>query len=261
MRSGLEVRQRIDAPPDLIWRACTTPQGLANWQADSVEGRTGPGEKLRLRWAAFGAEVELEIVDWTPQRSLAFKRGSSLVEFRLEDRELVVTETDDEGLSDLEGLRSSWVVALAQLAHCVERHPGRQRTVQWLVSDMATTAELVYLAVAQPELRARWLSRSPGEPLGGTGTSYRLDLAADVALSGRVLAKIVGRDLALSCTEYGDSTLIIRTFPSPTRVGDRIVALCWSAWGPPLAEGQSVVRCLSKALGRLPAVVEGVARA
>jgi uncharacterized protein YndB with AHSA1/START domain len=261
MRDRLEVRQQIDAPRELIWRACASPEGLANWQADSAEGESRLGGKLRLRWAAFGAEIELEIVQWAPPRRVTFRQGGSLVDFHVDDRRLTVVQRDADGLDDAAGLQSSWQLALAQLAHWVQRHPGRQRSVQWLVDEMTTTPELVYLALTEPELRSRWLTEPPDTPLADVGEEYRMQLAGGPELSGTVLAKIEGRDVGLSCREAGEATLMVRTLPSPTQSNSRLVALCWSEWGPPRESGRRVVRCLADALHRLPTIVDSVASA
>ncbi len=265
MPREVEVQQRIDAPRESIWRACATPEGIANWQADHVEGQVRVGGKLRLFWAAFGARVELEVTTWEPSRKLCFKQGTSNVEFHLQDRLLTVVQRDEVELDDPDGLRSSWTLALAQLGHCVERHPGRKRRVKWLVSEFAASPELIYLALTEPILRDRWLTettpRSSAATLGAAGDSYVMKLAGGPQISGRVIANVSGRDVGLTCAEAGEATLQMRTLPSPTLAENRIVALVWSTWGAPTPEEARIVRALDPALARLPGVAEAIGHA
>jgi uncharacterized protein YndB with AHSA1/START domain len=245
----IEVRQRISAPLDLIWRACSSGRGISTWQADQAEGDVRLGGTLTLRWLAFGARVDLSVVDFIPYERLVLRHGTSEVELQFDDNLVTLRHRGLESSDDAEGLASSWRIALAQLAHCVERHPGRQRRVSWLVRTLRTSPESAYLGFTDPHLLTQWLLGSGSVP--DEGEPFRMWLTSGQLLSGRVLAHVPGRDVVLRCENANESLLTLRTLPSPTSASERIVALVWSEWGALRAESQRLVRDLDAAADRL----------
>lgn len=248
MSQTIELAQTIDAPLDLIWRSCAQPRGIVNWQSDEAEGDVRLGGRLRLHWAALDSTVELEVIAFEPKRVLGLRQGKTAVEFHFQEREVTLVHHGLRSDDDVEGLRSSWRLALAQLAHYVERHPGRQRRVEWLIRHARVSPELFYLSLTEPQL-SRWLIQQGSIP--AEGEPYELVLRNDLRLSGRVLANVPGRDVALSCREAGDAVLAFRTLPAPTAPGARFVAAVWSEWGPPRPSSDDIVEALGDGLDEL----------
>jgi uncharacterized protein YndB with AHSA1/START domain len=251
----IRLTQRIEAPRKLLWSACSEPRGLANWQADEVSGSAKLGGVLQLTWAALDAKAELSVIERVTGESIAFEQENGRVRLELGEGQVTLTHEGFDPEQDVAGLTSSWRVALAQLAHAVERHPGRSRRVQWRLRPMTTSPELVHLALTEPFLCNRWLATAGriGEP----GSNYGLLLFDGQLLSGRVLANSAGRDVALSCDEAGEATLILRTFPGGA-ADERLVALAWSEWGAPSRLGNQYLTRLEQGLERLQRVVEAV---
>lgn len=245
----IELTQRVAAPIDLVWQMCASARGICGWQADEAEGEAKPGGSLTLHWVAFGARVELTVVDMVRYERLVFRHGESIVEFRFDNQSITLTHRGLSATDDAEGLTSSWKVALAQLAHCVERHPGRQRRVQWIVRNVRATPESIYLAFTDPNLLTLWLTSSGGIP--EAGEDYEMWLKSGQHLTGRVLAHIPGRDVLLRCDNVDDALLTFRTFPSPTEADERLVAFVWSEWGPPSSESNELAEDLEAAMERL----------
>jgi hypothetical protein len=228
-----------------------------NWQADEAQGEARKGGVLTLSWLAFGARLDLEVRDLIPYQRIVLGHGDSTVELSLTDGGVHLLHSGPEAGSDGDGLRSSWRLALAQLAHCVERHPGKKRSVQWLLRRMRCSAGAAHLCFSEAELLRRWLGQS--STLGDAGSEYELMLDGGQRLSGRVLAHIPGRDVALSCEGYGDSVLGLRTFPLAG--AERIVALSWSQWGRPRRGSSEVCEQLARCLFRLGSLLDGCAQA
>lgn len=249
----IEVSQHISAPLDLIWRACSSARGLASWQADEAEGEAVRGGKLSLYWAAFNARVEVSVLDLVPYRRMLLRHGDSVVEFLFDHQQVTLIHGGLTGDDDREGLASSWKVALAQLAHCVERHPGRQRRVHWLVRQVRSTPGSVYLGFSDPHLLDLWLTNSGG--IAEQGQPYKLALKSGQLLTGTVLAHIPGRDLVLSCDSFDESLLTLRTLPSPLSSDERLVALVWSEWGPPNPLAEELLDDLQGAMDRLESLL------
>ncbi len=249
----IELHQPIRAPLDLVWKACVSPHGLANWQADEARGEARLGGKLTLRWPAFDATVELNVLDLVPYQRVVLSHGATTVEMRFEDNLVTLVQRGLSAQDDAEGLESSWRIALAQLAHCVERHPGRRRRVSWLVRSLRCSPESVYLCFTDPHLMDHWLTASGTIPR--SGEPYQLSLKGGQRLRGTVLANVVGRDIALSCSKLGEAVLTLRTLPSPTRPGERLIALVWSEWGPPPMATDEILDELDGALDRLVGIL------
>jgi uncharacterized protein YndB with AHSA1/START domain len=227
LSGGIEIRQRVAAPIDRIWQACSSPRGFMNWQADQAYGEAKKGSTLTLAWLAFGARLELDVVDVVPYERIVLHHGDSIVELSFDQQLVTLRHTGPEASSDAEGLDSSWRVSLAQLAHSVERHPGRRRRVRWFLNRMHCTPEAAYLCFSEAALLSRWLGSGSG--LGPTGASVSLILPSGARLSGSVLMSVPGRDVAIRCQSFDDSVLGMRTLPLAG--GGRLVALVWSEWG------------------------------
>jgi uncharacterized protein YndB with AHSA1/START domain len=264
---GIEVRQRVAAPLDQVWNACSSPRGLMNWQADQASGEARKGGRLTLSWDAFGARLELDVVELVPYERIVLNHGESVVELSFDEELVTLRHSGPEAEFDAEGLRSSWQLALAQLAHCVERHPGRKRRVRWFVRRMRCTPEAAYLCFTDARLLGRWLGQSLG--IGATGAQTSLLLPSGQRLSGSVLQSVEGRDVALRCESFDDAVLGMRTLPAEpepvgpreqARSGQRLVALVWSEWGRPRRNTADLHGELGDALRRLSLLLDDCAR-
>jgi uncharacterized protein YndB with AHSA1/START domain len=258
MSYSIELRQPIEATAEALWKACILPHGIANWQADEAEGDARLGGTLRLHWSAFSSTVELTIVEWVPNQRVAFRQGETVVEFQFDNAGVTLIQRGLDANDDIEGLRSSWRLALAHLAHSVERHPGRERRVEWLVRQVRATPELVYLALTDPNL-SQWLRSHGG--ITAEGMKYSLTFPNGPTISGRVLTNVSGRDICLACEEAGDALLAFRTFPAPGAPGERIIAAVWSEWGPPRELADDIVEAIDASLEQLVAVLARVGSA
>lgn len=259
---AVEVRQRIDAPLDRIWRACSSPLGLMNWQADEASGEAKKGGTLTLSWAAFGARVELQVVECIPYERLVMRHGESIVDLRLERDAVTLRHEGPEAAGDAQGLCSSWQVALAQLAHSVERHPGRQRRVNWFLRSIRCEPETAHLCFTDGRLLERWLCE-PGmgeeASFGDPGSEYAMFLQNGQLVAGSVLTNYPGRDVALVCDSLGEGVLTLRTLPSPESFSHRLVALTWSEWGPPRSESRQLLTELRVSILRLVRLLDACA--
>ncbi len=258
MPRSIELSQAIDAPLALIWKTCAQPRGIVNWQADEAEGDARRGGRLRLHWSAFESTVELDIIEFQPERQLTLRQGQTEVDFLLEPGRVTLVQRGLEPDDDIEGLRSSWQLALAQLAHCVERHPDRQRRVEWLVRQATASPQLVYLALTDPHL-CKWLCRAGG--IAAQGKRYELTLPQGPRLAGTVLTNVPGRDIALTCDAAGDAVLVFRTLPSPADPDARLIAAVWSEWGPPRELADEIIEAVDACLEQLVSLLSRVGSA
>lgn len=245
----LTIEQPVAAPPDVIWKALSSTQGLARWQADEASGEVREGGMVRLSWDAFGANVELDVVECIPHQKLRLRNRDAEVEFTLGHHSVHFAQYGLESGENVDGLRSSWTVSLAQLAHSVVRHPGRRRHVDWAVRLTKAAPETLHLYFTESQLLRLWMGETldslrPDEP-------YRWTLHSGTQLSGRVLAMVPGGDVALSCDTLGEGVIVLRSIPGPQNDGVRLIAASISQWGRPARAAARIVEQLDLAMGRL----------
>jgi uncharacterized protein YndB with AHSA1/START domain len=237
------LSQLVRASPERIWDACAQPKGMRNWQADEVEGRVAPGQRLALRWPALGASIELTVAELDMGRRLVLQAGRCRV---------TVTVQPGSVKDETEGVASSWRVALALLAHHLEQHPLRGRHVSWFLQSVRTSAAAAHVFFTEPSALRTWLAPD-AEPLVPAGP-VRMRLAWGERLTGRVLAHTAGRDVALSWEEQEQSVLVLRTLPSPRYADERLVAAVWSYWGeqqPPPQARKGLAMAVRRLAGAL----------
>lgn len=249
---AVQLERRIIAPSLEVWRALSTPRGLALWQADQVRGQLELGHQVELAWPALGASLELGVEELEPGRRIVLADDDTRLELELITGGVRLTHHALADGAHALGMESSWRLALSQLAHSLERHPLCRRVCHWAALPMRASPETVYSMATEPTLAARWLWSGT---VGQEGTRARLRVG-ELPLSGRVLCHVVGRDLSLVWEEQGASTLTLRTLPSPLSDSERVVALVWSCWEPPDAAPEQGNERALKAQPRLPIVAE-----
>jgi uncharacterized protein YndB with AHSA1/START domain len=253
MAGEIRLVRSVRATRAELWQACSTPSGLEGWYADRVTGALNRGGSVRLEWPELGAGVDLDVAELVPNERLVFRNGDSRVAIDVADGKVSLAH---EGLADdddLEGFRSSWHVALAVLTHALEAHPGAGRRTRWAARPARTTAGIAHLCFTEPEALRSWLAEDA--IIGAEGERYSLTLGSGERMSGRVLVRSGGRDVALTWEEQHDSVVVLRTLPSPKSDRERVVAACWSKWGPTSPGERAVENELRRALERLAAML------
>ncbi|MBX3184071.1 MAG: hypothetical protein KIT72_00995 [Polyangiaceae bacterium] len=260
----IQIERRVIAPGAAVWRALSSRTGLALWQADEVRGSVARGEVVTLAWPQLGAELHLEVAELVPGRRITLQDPSSKLILELVTGGVRLTHELVIPPDDVEGMHASWRLALSQLAHSLERHPGCVRHSEWASCSLPVSAAQIHSLVTVPELAARWLWTGR---LGDEGSHAELTYGGR-AVSGRVLCHTPGRDVSVCWEEHGASTLTVRTLPSPVSNDERLVALVWSRWHPVLAdashireEGRALRSELEGSITRLTRLVQQTGRA
>jgi uncharacterized protein YndB with AHSA1/START domain len=226
MAGEVRLVQPVRATQRALWEACSTAAGLTGWYADSVSGALARGSVVRLEWPELGATVELDVVDLAQGERIVFANGESTVRLDVSEGSVSLVHDGLASDDDVEGFRSSWRVALATLTHSLEEHPGAARRTRWAVRPVRTSATLAYACFTEPSALQKWLGEDAR--IGQEGGHYAVRLGTGDWMSGRVLVRSGGRDVALTWREQNDSVVVFRTLPSPKSDAERIVAACWS---------------------------------
>jgi uncharacterized protein YndB with AHSA1/START domain len=243
----------IEASREELWEACSTRAGLECWYADRVTGSVARGAVLRLEWPDLGATVELVVEEVRPDERIVLVNGASRVALSVSEGRLELWHAGLESEDDVQGFSSSWRVALAILKQALEEHPGSPRRIRWAARSVRASPELVHLCFTAPAALDRWLGR--GSRMGAEGESYSLTLPSGETVSGTVLCRSEGRDVALSWSEQNDSVIVLRTLPSPRKAEERVAAICWSKWGATEPGERALEKQLNEALERLGALL------
>lgn len=120
-------------PAEKVWHAVSTPDGLAAWFGNEVEGTVAPGETLVMRWD-HGHQTALAVKVVEPRSVFAYcwpvygtpedDPRRTYVEFALEPTDkgvnLTVTESGfaqmpEEWLKSYEGNIEGWAAELGEL--------------------------------------------------------------------------------------------------------------------------------------------------
>jgi len=206
-----------------------------------------------LSWPALGVALELRVLEVLKQRRIVLAGGPWRMEVTLEPGAISLAHSGASEGPEAEGVRSSWRMSLALLAHHLERHRARRRKVFWITRRAAVAPEAAHVFFTDEQALASWLTRSGGG-IGESGSRYALTLVSGQSMSGRVLAATPGHDVIVSWEEDESSALALRTLPSARSPHDRLLAIAWSRWSldePP----QTVLSTLDGALGRLASIL------
>jgi uncharacterized protein YndB with AHSA1/START domain len=88
-RRVVKLRQRLNAPPQRVFRAWSNPEELVRWLPTQIEGALAVGTRSTLVWP--DARVWWDVVEAEPDRTFAFRMPWSADE-RLLTRVTIVIE-------------------------------------------------------------------------------------------------------------------------------------------------------------------------
>jgi hypothetical protein len=193
------------------------------------------------------------------QRFIKFRRADAELELELETDALSLRHTaefsDDEAL----GTESAWRLSLATLGHYLEHHDGKYRRTHWSIRPAKTTLQDAHAFFTVPGAMNAWLTRE-ATIIGDPGSEFEFEFAWGGRMSGTVLAHTPGRDVALSWREQDESVLALRTLPSPTYEGERLIVVMWSRWSE-TAHTRNLAGELDGAVARLCRVLDSTGHA
>lgn len=143
----IETVLELPHPPEKVWQAITTADGLSQWFGDRVTVALAPGAAIRFEWDAYGVvSGVVETVQpptafsyrWrahgVPETEAMDEQNSTLVTFELtptaKGSRLRVLETGFGGLhpalreTAVRENSSGWVAELAELVSYLARQPA-----------------------------------------------------------------------------------------------------------------------------------------
>lgn len=207
----------IDAPPEAVWKAISTGEGMTRWYAEEARVEPRVGGENWVSWGE-GQEVGNQNLKWEPGRRLtvgdpdhetAEGFGAIVIDFEIETRggrtllKLVQSglPTGPDWDSMDEGTDKGWEMFLFSLKFYLERHvdQARRTIVRYWGSKRSADETFAglreMLGIAEGELQA--------------GARYTATTAGGDEIGGEILAVEAGHLLVASVDQLGDALLTL----------------------------------------------------
>jgi uncharacterized protein YndB with AHSA1/START domain len=229
----------IAAPRDRVWSAWSTPEHLAGWFPDRVEGNLEAGGEARLCWDCYGLELPIDVEEVVSEQRLAFV---GTVDGRRRQRQEVLLEPSPEGTrvtvshegfataDEREGSAAGWETALAVLRLYVERYFGVARRTLAVLAPVTAALDDLFRHYTEPEGLASWLTAAGR--LGAPGEPTALALRNGQIATGRVLTRVPPREVSFFCREI-EGVIALKSFSLSAGIPGPTLAGAWlSSWSP-----------------------------
>jgi len=198
-----------------VWSAWTDSARLADWFPERVEGTIAVGETVRFAGDAVGLDQSFDVIEVVPLTRLRLRGATP--ETAKQKLDVAFKEVDGAGTkvrlqhsglgSGLEGrdvrdrTAAGWQTAVAVLRVYAEHHFGKARSVKALLVDASVSFDDLHRYYTDAEFLRRWLTADGS--VGGIGEACELVLQGGSRVSGEVLSRYPGRNVALACPEMG----------------------------------------------------------
>jgi uncharacterized protein YndB with AHSA1/START domain len=173
----------IDAPPEAVWDAIATADGLRSWFVEDARVEPGEGGSVWYSWGGdMAGEATIEV--WEPGGKLGLRDSSMAADVELVEEWEIATRGGKTLLrfvhanipdsSDWDGMYDStergWEIFFATLRHYVERHPGEPRRTIYTMNKLPQGDEGLWERLTRPDapigsLAGEVLVSRPGQTL------------------------------------------------------------------------------------------------
>ncbi len=256
----------IDARPEDVWKAITTPEELVRWFPMEAEVRPGKGGEIVCKWGELAGRCR--ILEWDPPRHLktgwmeapepgggahGTPAGSPAppvcVDWFLEGRGggtrlRVVHSGFGRGAQwdkEFDGTNRGWTFELQALKHYLERQRGKERRAFWVRRPTALAREAVWERFRKPG----GVFRSVALDALGSGDRFRLERPDGEVLEGRVLVNAAPLEFAGTLESLGGGMI---RFGFEDCMGGPEAHVWIATWGLPASEVAALERRWNAAL-------------
>ena len=220
---SLVFEREIAAPPEDVWRALTTPEGLRQWFPLDARVTPEASGSIWLSWGP-GCEGEAPIHIWEPNRRFGWTESYGeddsgkpikvAVDFYLEGREgqtvIRLVQSGISAASDwdemYDALKDGWTYFLFNLGYYFLKHRKLERKMVWrrVATDLArdalwerlTTGALIGTAIA-------------GGGGSGVGAESPAELVLDQPRPCHIVSQREGYHFAATLPNLGDSIFFV----------------------------------------------------
>jgi len=260
---------KTSASPQQSWEAWADPGKISQWFVDRAEGKSEAGADITWFFDKFNMELHYKVLEAVPGERFAIlwpgpmpPPGILEVIIEREGGETLIRlvnsgfREDAQLNEEYEGVVSGWHTSLALLREYVENYFGEPRTNILVMQP----AQFEYARVAryfrEPELLAKWLTKSGS--IGDMGEACKLVLRGGESVTGRVIAR-TQHEVAVSWPE-ARATLELKSFSMGPQ---RVLGVRGSGWSMDAKHAQEIEKQMTEAVARLAAELqsESAARA
>jgi uncharacterized protein YndB with AHSA1/START domain len=157
----------VDASPDAVWRALTTPEGIRSWFTTKAEVEPGEGGKITYTWEEMGGMSGSGAIEaWEPGRRLRLRhitdgKGPAIVEeWTIESLDggrslLRFVQSDIPADPSWDGYYDStnrgWRMYFDLLRHALAHHEGIERRAVTIMANVELDEAALWDRVTGPE--------------------------------------------------------------------------------------------------------------
>ncbi len=255
-----EIKTKVS--PQQAWEAWADPAKISQWFVDRAEGKAEAGADIAWFFDNFHLELHYKVLEAVPgERYSILWPGpmppSGILEVIIErDAGQTLIRLVQSGFregaefdEEYEGVASGWHTSLALLREYLENYFGQPRTSVLVMQP----AQFEYARVAryfrEPELLAKWLTKSGA--IGEEGDACKLILRDGEAVTGGVLAR-TQHEVTLSWPAER-AALELKSFSMGPQ---RILAIRISGWNMDAKRAPELETQMTEAVARLAAALQ-----
>jgi len=253
---------KTGASPQQAWEAWADPAKISQWFVDRAEGKAEVGADITWFFDKFNMELHYKVLEAVPGERFAIlwpgpmpPPGVLEVIIEREGGETLIRlinsgfREDAQLDEEYEGVVSGWHTSLALLREYVENYFGEPRTNILVMQP----AQFEYAQVAryfrEPELLAKWLTRSGS--IGNAGEACKLVLRGGESVTGRVISR-TEHEVAVSWTE-ARAALELKSFSMGPQ---RMLGIRGSGWRMDAKHAQEIEKQMTEAVARLASALQ-----
>ena len=260
---------KTSASPQQVWEAWADPAKISQWFVDRAEGKAEAGADITWFFDKFNMELHYKVLETVPGERFAIQwpgpmppPGILEVIIEREGGETLIRLVNSgfrEGAQfeeEYEGVVSGWHTSLALLREYVENYFGEPRTTILVIQPGQFEYSQVERYFREPELLAKWLTKSGS--IGDLGEACKLLLRGGESVTGRVISR-TEHEVAVSWPE-ARATLELKSFSMGPQ---RVLGVRGSGWSMDAKRAQEIEKQMTEAVARLAAELqsESAARA
>ena len=261
-RRTIRDEVKTSASPQHAWEAWADPAKISQWFVDRADGKAEPGADLTWFFDKFNMELHYKVLEAVPGERFAILwpgpiPASGILEVIIEREggETLIRlvnsgfREDAQLNEEYEGVVSGWRTSLGLLREYLENYFGEPRTSILVMQP----AQFEYAQVAryfrEPELLAKWLTKSGS--IGDDGETCKLVLQNGESVTGRVLARM-HHEVTLSWPE-ARAALELKSFSMGPQ---RVLGVRVSGWKMDPDGAREIEKQMTGAVARLAAALQ-----
>jgi uncharacterized protein YndB with AHSA1/START domain len=253
---------KTKASPQQAWEAWADPAKISQWFVDRAEGKAEVGADITWFFDKFNMELHYKVLEAVPGERFAIlwpgpmpPPGILEVIIEREGGETLIRlinsgfREDAQLNEEYEGVVSGWHTSLALLREYLENYFGEPRTNILVMQPARFEYSQVARYFREPELLAKWLTKSGS--IGDLGEACKLVLRSGEAVTGRVIAR-TQHEVAVSWPE-ARATLELKSFSMGPQ---RMLGIRGSGWSMDATRAEEIEKQMTEAVARLAAELQ-----